>query len=49
MERETCAARVQLDLNGDGITPDYLPENDTPHAWEHSYLYTAAMLAFGSR
>ena len=42
-------ARVQLDLNGDGIAPDYLPENDTPHVWEHSYLYTAAMLAFGSR
>ncbi len=42
-------ARVQLDLNGDGISPDYLPENDVPHAWEHSYLYTAAMIAFGSR
>jgi hypothetical protein len=42
-------ARVQLDLNSDGIAPDYLPENDTPHAWEHSYLYTAAMLVFGSR
>ena len=42
-------ARVQLDLNGDGIAPDYLPENDTPHVWEHSYLYTAAMLTFGSR
>ena len=42
-------ARVQLDLNGDGILPDYLPENDTPHAWEHSYLYTAAMLAYGSQ
>ncbi len=42
-------ARVQLDLNGDGILPDYLPENDIPHAWEHSYLYTAAMLTYGSR
>jgi hypothetical protein len=42
-------ARVQLDLNGDGVAPDYLPENDVPHAWEHAYLYTAAMLAFGSR
>jgi hypothetical protein len=42
-------ARVQLDLNGDGVAPDYLPENDVPHVWEHAYLYTAAMLAFGSR
>jgi hypothetical protein len=42
-------ARVQRDLNGDGISPDYLPENDIPHVWEHAYLYTAAMVAFGSR
>jgi hypothetical protein len=42
-------ARVQLDLNGDGVAPDYLPENDVPHVWEHAYLYTAAMVAFGSR
>ena len=42
-------ARVQLDLNGDGIAPDYLPENDVPHVWEHAYLYIAAMEAFGSR
>jgi hypothetical protein len=42
-------ARVQLDLNGDGVLPDYVAENDVPHAWEHAYLYTAAMLTFGSR
>jgi hypothetical protein len=42
-------ARVQLDLNGDGIAPDYVPENDVPHVWEHAYLYIAAMEAFGSR
>jgi len=42
-------ARVQLDLNGDGVAPDYVPENDVPHVWEHAYLYTAAMTAFGSR
>ena len=42
-------ARIQLDLNGDGIAPDNVPENDTPDAWEHAYVYTAAMLAFGSR
>jgi hypothetical protein len=42
-------ARVQLDVNGDGIAPDYVPENDVPHVWEHAYLYTAAMEAFGSR
>jgi hypothetical protein len=42
-------ARVPTDLNGDGVAPDYLPENDVPHVWEHAYLYTAAMTAFGSR
>jgi hypothetical protein len=42
-------ARVQLDLNGDGVMPDYLSENDVPHVWEHAYLYAAAMAAFGSR
>ena len=42
-------ARVQMDLNGDGIAPDYLPENDVPHVWEHAYLYIAAMTAYGSR
>jgi GH15 family glucan-1,4-alpha-glucosidase len=42
-------ARVPLDLDGDGIAPDYLPENDVPHVWEHAYLYLAAMVAFGSR
>ncbi len=42
-------ARVNLDLNGDGTTPDYLSENDVPHVWEHAYLYAAAMVAFGSR
>ena len=42
-------ARVNLDLNGDGILPDYQPQNDAPHVWEHAYLYSAAMIAFGSR
>ncbi len=40
---------VNVDLNGDGIAPDYWPENDVPHAWEHAYLYAAAMVAFGAR
>jgi len=40
---------VPLDLNGDGVAPDYWPENDVPHVWEPAYLYTAAMVAFGSR
>src|SRR5207249_683831 len=40
---------VNVDLNGDGIAPDYWPENDVPHVWEHAYLYAAAMVAFGSR
>ncbi len=42
-------ARIGLDLNGDGIAPDYLSENDVPHVWESAYLYAAAMVAFGSR
>jgi hypothetical protein len=42
-------SRVQADLDGDGIAPDYLPENDVPHVWEHAYLYLAAMTAFGAR
>ena len=42
-------ARVNLDLNGDGVLPDYQPQNDAPHVWEHAYLYAAAMVAFGSR
>src|SRR5436309_1305645 len=42
-------ARVDADLNGDGIAPDYVSENDVPHLWEHAYLYAAAMVAFGSR
>jgi hypothetical protein len=42
-------ARVDLDLNGDGVGPDYLSENDVPHVWEHAYLYAAAMVAFGAR
>ena len=42
-------ARVDADLNGDGIAPDYVSENDVPHVWEHAYLYAAAMVAFGSR
>lgn len=41
--------RVPLDLNGDGITPDYLPENDIPHVWQHAYLYATAMTVFGAR
>ena len=41
--------RYQLDVNGDGVAPDYVAENDVPHIWEHSYLYIAAMTAFGSR
>ncbi|HLK10561.1 MAG TPA: hypothetical protein VKW76_04220 [Candidatus Binatia bacterium] len=40
---------VDVDLNGDGVVPDYWPENDVPHVWEHAYLYAAAMVAFGSR
>jgi hypothetical protein len=39
--------RVQVDRNGDGIAPDYWPQNDVPHVWEHALLYTAAMFAFG--
>lgn len=42
-------SRVSVDLDGDGQSPDYLPENDVPHVWEHAYLYLAAMTAFGSR
>ena len=42
-------ARVDRDLNGDGVNPDYWSENDVPHVWEHAYLYAAAMVAFGSR
>jgi len=42
-------ARIGLDLNGDGIAPDYLSENDVPHVWASAYLYAAAMVAFGSR
>jgi hypothetical protein len=41
--------RYQLDVNGDGIAPDYVAENDVPHVWEHAYLFIAAMTAFGSR
>lgn len=40
---------VNVDLNGDGVSPDYWPENDVPHVWEHAYLYAAAMAAFGSQ
>jgi hypothetical protein len=42
-------ARVDADLDGDGVAPDYVSENDVPHVWEHAYLYAAAMVAFGSR
>jgi glucoamylase len=43
------ALRVDRDLDGDGDAPDYLPTNDVPHVWQQAYLYTAAMLVFGSR
>jgi hypothetical protein len=43
------AVRVPIDLDGDGIAPDYLPENDVPHAWQQAILYLAAMEAFGAR
>jgi hypothetical protein len=43
------SGRVPVDLDGDGVAPDYLPENDVPHVWEHAYLYLAAMAAFGAR
>lgn len=39
--------RIPLDRTGDGVAPDYWPQNDVPHVWEHAYLYTAAMFAFG--
>ena len=42
-------ARYQADVNGDGVAPDYVAENDVPHIWEHAYLFIAAMTAFGSR
>ncbi len=41
--------RVQADLNGDGISPDYVPVSATPHVWQGAYMYLAAMAAFGSR
>ncbi len=40
---------TRLDVNGDGVAPDYVAENDVPHVWEHAYLFIAAMTAFGSR
>jgi hypothetical protein len=43
-----CARLASEDLNGDGVTPDYVSENDVPHVWERAYLYAAAMVAFGS-
>jgi hypothetical protein len=43
------AVRVPVDLDGDEVTPDYLPENDIPHAWQQAILYLAAMEAFGAR
>lgn len=39
--------RVQVDRNGDGVAPDYWPQNDVPHVWEHSALFIAATFAFG--
>ncbi|MDZ7783730.1 MAG: hypothetical protein U5K56_12610 [Halioglobus sp.] len=41
------AGRVNQDVNGDGEAPDYLPQNDVPHVWQQTFLYLAAMLAFG--
>ncbi len=41
--------RLPIDWNGDGVSPDYLPQNDIPHVWEHAYLYAAAMIAFGAQ
>jgi hypothetical protein len=41
--------RVAVDLNGDGVSPDYLPVTAVPHVWQGSRLYVAAMAAFGSR
>jgi glucoamylase len=43
------SVRVQADLNGDGVAPDYLPTNAVPHVWEQAILYLAAMEAFGAR
>lgn len=43
------AVRVQADLDGDGTAPDYLQANAVPHVWEQSYLYLAALEAFGER
>jgi len=43
------AGRVDQDLDGDGVAPDYHPQNDVPHVWQQAYLYTTAMLVFGSR
>ncbi len=39
--------RVQVDRNGDGVAPDYWPQNDVPHVWEHAALFIAATFAFG--
>jgi len=41
------AGRVNQDVNGDGEAPDYLPQNDVPHVWQQTFLYLAAMLAYG--
>jgi hypothetical protein len=41
--------RLDLDLNGDGVSPDYLPVTAVPHVWQGTRLYVAAMAAFGSR
>jgi len=43
------AGRVDQDLDGDGVAPDYRPQNDVPHVWQQAYLYTTAMLVFGER
>jgi hypothetical protein len=43
------AVRVPADLDGDGVMPDYLQSNAVPHVWEQSYLYLAALEAFGER
>ena len=41
--------RVSADINGDGLSPDYLPVSAIPHVWQGAYLYLAALDAFGMR
>ena len=41
--------RVSADINGDGVSPDYLPGSAIPHVWQGAYVYLAALAAFGTR